>query len=142
MICAMTCGCGNKIQTFDSSQPEGCNNSKVRLRCSIYKHICIYTHIHVCTSLSSYIYTYIIQYMYICTSEVVGLRPTGKSCRFVRACAAVCKVKMDLINDAHSFSLFPFRQKISSLFPCEIRCSLSLEIDEIKGIQVSPSESK
>ena len=41
-----------------------------------------------------------------------------------------------------AFSLFPFGPEISSLFPCEIRCSLSLEINEIKGIQVRSSESK
>ena len=29
-----------------------------------------------------------------------------------------------------------------SLFPCEIRCSLSFEINEIKGIQMRSSESK
>ena len=40
------------------------------------------------------------------------------------------------------FSLFPFGPEISSLFPCEIRCSLSLEINEIKGIHVRSRESK
>ena len=39
------------------------------------------------------------------------------------------------------FSLFPFVLEMFSLFPWEIRCSLSLEINEIKGIKVSPSES-
>ena len=34
------------------------------------------------------------------------------------------------------FSLFPFHLEMFSLFPWEIRCSLSLEINEIKGIQV------
>ena len=42
----------------------------------------------------------------------------------------------------HPFSLSPFRREISSLFPCEIRCSLSLEVNEIKGIQMRSSESK
>ena len=42
----------------------------------------------------------------------------------------------------HPFSLFPFGREISSLLPCEIRCSLSLEINEIKGIHVRSSESK
>ena len=37
---------------------------------------------------------------------------------------------------------FPFGTGILSLFPCEIMCSLSLEINEIKGIQVRSSESK
>ena len=41
----------------------------------------------------------------------------------------------------HPFSLFPFHHEISSLFPWEIRCSLALEINEIKGIQVRSSES-
>ena len=74
------------------------------------------------------------------TSEVGGLRPTGESFRFARAFTAVCKVRMDLKIDRPC--LFPFRPEISSLFPCEIRCSLSLAIDEIKGIQVRSSESK
>ena len=43
---------------------------------------------------------------------------------------------------ADPFSLFPFGREMFSLFPWEIRCSLSLEINEIKGIKVSPSESK
>ena len=84
--------------------------------------------------------------MYVCMSEVGGLRPTGKSFRFVsfvRARAAVCKVRMDLqIDPPPAFSLFPFGLEVSSLFPWEIRCSLSLAINEIKGIQVRSSESK
>ena len=61
-----------------------------------------------------------------------------------RSCvrATVCKVRMDLKNDPDPFSLFPFHLEMFSLFPWEIRCSLSLEINEIKGIKVSPSESK
>ena len=46
--------------------------------------------------------------IYIYISEVGGLRPTGKSFRFVRACAAVRKVRTDLKNDPDPFSLFPF----------------------------------
>ena len=76
-------------------------------------------------------------------SEVGGLRPTGKSFRFVRACAQLY-VRSEWISKMipDPFSLFPFRPEISSLFPCEIRCSLSLEINEIKGIHVRSSESK
>ena len=74
--------------------------------------------------------------VYIYVSDVWGLRPTGKLFPFVsfaRARAAVCKVRMDLKNDTYPFSLFPFRPEISSLLPCEIRCSLSLAIDKIRG---------
>ena len=42
----------------------------------------------------------------------------------------------------HPFSLFPFGPEMFSLFPWEIRCSLSLEINEINGIRVRSSESK
>ena len=56
---------------------------------------------------------------------------------------AVCKVRMDLKNN---FVPFPFSLlapgQIPSLFPCEIRCSLRLEINETKGIQARSSESK
>ena len=39
--------------------------------------------------------------------------------------------------------LFPFPLGwIPSLFPCEIVCSLCLEINEVKGTQVRSSESK
>ena len=56
--------------------------------------------------------------IYIYISEVWGLRPTGKSFCFVRACAAVCKVRMDLKNDLHPFSLFHFGlDRDSFLFP-------------------------
>ena len=62
-----------------------------------------------------------------------------------RSCvrAAVCKVRTDLKNDSRSLFPFPFYLGgISSLFPWEIRCPLSLEINEIKGIRVRSSESK
>ena len=76
-------------------------------------------------------------------SEVGGWVQLGnRFVSFVRARAAVCKVRMDLKSDPHPFSLFPFGREIPSLFPCEIRCSLSLEIHEIKGIQVRSSEFK
>ena len=71
------------------------------------------------------------------------MRPTGKSFHFISFVrAAVCKVRMDLKNDPDPFSLSPFGLEIPSLFLCEIMCSLSLEMDEIKGIQVRSSESK
>ena len=53
-------------------------------------------------------------------SEVGGVSPTGKSFRFVRACArSGCKVRMDLKSDP---SAFPFSLLVPggllSLFPC------------------------
>ena len=61
-----------------------------------------------------------------------------------RSCvrAAVCKVRMDLKNHRRPLFPFPFSPRDFFPFPCEIRCSLSLEINEIKGIQVRSSESK
>ena len=79
----------------------------------------------------------------MCISEVGGLvQPGNRFVSFVCARAAVCKVRVDLKRSLSCFSLFPFGPGIPSLFPCEIRCSLSLEINEIKGIQVRSSESK
>ena len=70
-------------------------------------------------------------------------QPVNRFVSFVCARAAVCKVRMDLKNNPRPFALFPFHiGGISALVPWEIRCSLSLEINEIKGIQVRSSESK
>ena len=86
-----------------------------------------------------YIHVYI--YMYIggwgaeTNREIVSFRSCVRAQLYVRS-EWISK------NIPHPFSLSPFGPEISSLFPCEIRCSLSLEIDEIKGIQVRSSDSK
>ena len=81
----------------------------------------------------SRIYKYV--YIYIYISEVGGeSKPGNRFVSFVRALAAVCKVRMDLKNDSLPFPFSLLAGGIPSLFPCEIMCSPSLEINEIKGI--------
>ena len=56
-------------------------------------------------------------YIYIFTYRRLGLVQPGNSfVSFVRARAAVCKVRMDLKNDPDPFSLFPFGPDMDS-FP-------------------------
>ena len=62
-----------------------------------------------------------IAYVYkLYVSEVGGLRPTGKSFRFVRACAQLY-VRSEWISKIipHPFSLLPFGPEMFSLFPSE-----------------------
>ena len=71
------------------------------------------------------------------------MRPTRKIVSFVRACAAACKVRMEIENDSGVFPFLPFGPERDFFpFPCEIRCSLSLAMNEIKGMQMRPSEIK
>ena len=64
----------------------------------------MYTHIYV------YMYMYICIYIYICTSIYIYIyrrfggsdQPGTRFVSFVRAHAAVCKVRMDLKNDRRS----------------------------------------
>ena len=83
----------------------------------------------------------------------LGRPPRNREIVSCRACvrAVDCQVEMspNRKTGAFPFSLwagdpfpFPFVTGILSLFPCEIMCSLCLEITEIKGIQVRSSESK
>ena len=75
-------------------------------------HVYVPLHIHHSSSLQNYhIYTTI----YIYVSEVGGLRPNGKSLRFVRACAQLY-VRSEWIS----------KLIISPLFSYEIKCSISL----------------
>ena len=68
-----------------------------------------------------YIYTYTYIYIYI-YRRLGGVRPTGKSFRFVRACVrAYARCPMPSENAAPAWvcrlSLFPFRRASLSLFP-------------------------
>ena len=64
-----------------------------------------------CPSLSLSLYIYIF-------GRLGGLvQPGNRFVSFVRACAAVCKVRFDLKKSLPCFSLFPFRTGISRLFP-------------------------
>ena len=67
--------------------------------------------------------------------EIVSFRSCVRAQLYVRS-EWISKIITD------PFSLFPFHLERFSLFPWEIRCSLSLEINEIKGIHVRSSESK
>ena len=86
--------------------------------------------------------------MYISLSLSIGGwgAETNREIVSFRSCVrAQLYVRSEWISKiiAHPFSLLPFGLGwIPSLFPCEIVCSLSLEINEIKGIQVRSSESK
>ena len=62
------------------------------------------------------------------------MRPTAKAFRFGRA-------STQLYARSAPFPLSP-RQGFLPLFPCDSMCSLSIEINEIKGIQVGSSKSK
>ena len=95
----------------------------------------------VWTSRDGGIYTYLSLYIYIggwggeSNWEIVSFRSCVRAQLYARS---------EWISKMipHPFSLFPFDLEIPSLFPCESRCSLSLEIIEIKEIQVRSSESK
>ena len=67
--------------------------------------------------------------------EIVSFRSCVRAQLYVRS-----EWISKMITDP--FSLFPFRPEMFSLFPWEIRCSLSREINEINGIRVRSSESK
>ena len=93
-----------------------------------------------------YAYIYIYEY-YMCIYVYIGGwgAETNREIVSFRSCVrAQLYVRSEWISKmiTDPFSLFPFRREILSLFPWEIRCSLSLEINEIKGIQVRSSESK
>ena len=87
---------------------------------------------------------YINIYIYEYISEVGGLRPNREIVSFRSCVRAQLYVRSEWISKmiADPFSLFPFAHEITSLSSWEIRCSLSLDIDEIKGVQVRSSESK
>ena len=101
---------------------------------------------------TGYIYISLSIYIYI---GGWGAETNRKILSFRSCLRAQLYVRSEWISKiiADPFSLFPFHLGgISSLLPWEIRCSLSLEINEVKGIQVrsseftwdqvSPSESK
>ena len=93
----------------------------------LYIYMYIYTHI--------YIYIYIGGWGAETNREIVSFRSCVRTQLYVRS-EWIAKMI------AHPCSLFSFHLEIPFLLPCEIRCSLSLEINDIKGIHVRSSESK
>ena len=102
---------------------------------SLSLSLSLYLSLSLSLSLYIYIYIYIGRWGVETNREIVSFRSCVRVQLYVRS-----EWFSKLIP--HPFSLFHFSPEISSLFPCEIRCSLSLEIDEIKGIQVRSSEIK
>ena len=77
-------------------------------------------------------------------SSPLGRPPRNREIVSCRACVRAEPMlggNASQISSVRTFP-FPFVPGGPSLFPCEIRCSLSLEINEIKGIQMRSSESK
>ena len=95
-------------------------------------YVCVYVYIYI----SVYIYTYIGDWGADTNRKIVLFRSCALAQLYVSS-EWISKMIPD------PFSLFPFHLGgISSLFPWEIRCSFSLEINEVKWIQVRSSESK
>jgi hypothetical protein len=97
------------------------------------------------TLLDNTLFKYINIYIYI--SEVGGwVQPGNRFVSCVRARAVCIPSEIPAPNPWSAAAAapfpFPFCPTGLSLFPCEIRCSFSLEINEIKGIQMRSSESK
>ena len=118
-------------------------------------HIYIYTYVYIHIYIYIYIYHRYIphilsQHIYIEICHIYiyiggfGVQSNREIVSFRLCVCAQLYVRSEWISKMipDPFSLFPFHLEMFSLFPWEIRCSLSLEINEIKGIQVRSSESK
>ena len=109
--------------------------------CWLGGRLAVESHTHDALGRSAdYMYIYI-QYIYIggwgaeTNREIISFRSCVRAQLYVRS-EWISKTILLLFS-------FPFSPRMDSpLFPCEIRCSLSLDINEIKGIHVRSRESK